>query len=68
MERDWMVQKSLCIDSSLRGKSIGTYFHQDGASEVFLNGKKIFSFGRVAANKSEEEFYDPYKFSLRLFI
>jgi len=52
-------RKVVRIDSSLRGKSVGTYFHQDGASEVFLNGKKIFTFGKVADNKIDEEFYDP---------
>jgi serine phosphatase RsbU (regulator of sigma subunit) len=52
-------RKVVRIDSSLRGKSIGTYFHQDGASEIFLSGKKIFTFGKVADNKTDEEFYDP---------
>ena len=52
-------RKVVRIDSSLRDKIIGMYFHQDGASEVFLNGKKIFTFGKVANNKTEEEFYDP---------
>ena len=52
-------RKVVRIDSSLRGKSVGTYFHQDGASEIFLNGKKIFTFGKVANNKTDEEFYDP---------
>jgi serine phosphatase RsbU (regulator of sigma subunit) len=52
-------RKVVRIDSSLRGKSIGTYFHQDGASEIFLNGKKIFTFGKVADNKTDEKFYDP---------
>jgi serine phosphatase RsbU (regulator of sigma subunit) len=52
-------RKVVRIDSSLRGKSVGTYLHQDGASEVFLNGKKIFTFGKVANNKTDEEFYDP---------
>ncbi len=52
-------RKVVRIDSSLRGKTIGTYFHQDGASEIFLNGKKIFTFGKVANNKTDEEFYDP---------
>ena len=52
-------RKVVRIDSSLRGKLIGTNFHQDGASEVFLNGKKIFVFGKVANNRAEEESYDP---------
>lgn len=61
-------RKVVRIDSSLKGKTIGMYFHQDGASEIFLNGKKIFTFGKVANNKKDEEFYDPsnspYVFSL----
>ena len=52
-------RKIVRIDSSLRSKTFGTYFHQDGASEIFLNGKKIFTFGKVANNKTDEEFYDP---------
>ena len=52
-------RKVVRIDSSLMGKTAGMYFHQDGASEVFLNGKKIFSFGKVASKKTEEEFYNP---------
>ena len=52
-------RKVVRIDSSLRGKSVGVYFHQDGASEIFLNGKKIFTFGKVANSKTDEEFYDP---------
>ena len=52
-------RKVVRIDSSLRGKLVGTYFHQDGASEIFLNGKKIFSFGKVANSKAGEEYYDP---------
>jgi serine phosphatase RsbU (regulator of sigma subunit) len=52
-------RKVVRIDSSLRGKSVGAHFHQDGASEIFLNGKKIFTFGKVANNKADEEFYDP---------
>jgi len=52
-------RKVVRIDSSLKGKSVGAHFHQDGASEIFLNGKKIFTFGKVANNKADEEFYDP---------
>ncbi|MBS4035048.1 MAG: SpoIIE family protein phosphatase [Ignavibacterium sp.] len=61
-------RKIIQIDSSLIGEYIGMYFHQDGASEIYLNGKKIFAFGKVANNKTDEEFYDPgnspYVFSL----
>lgn len=52
-------RKVVKIDSSLIGKNIGAYIHHDGACEVFLNGKKIFSFGKIANNKTDEEFYDP---------
>jgi serine phosphatase RsbU (regulator of sigma subunit) len=52
-------RKVVHIDSSLKGKNVGVYLHQDGASEVFLNGKKIFAFGKVSNNKAKESFYNP---------
>ena len=53
-------RKVIKIDSSLTSKTIGVHLHQDGASEVFLNGKKIFTFGKVSEDKIEEKFYDPF--------
>lgn len=52
-------RKVIRIDSSLQNKSVGIYLHQDGASEIFLNGKKIFSFGNVSDTKQGEIYFDP---------
>ncbi|MBK7630116.1 MAG: SpoIIE family protein phosphatase [Ignavibacteriales bacterium] len=53
-------RKVIKIDSTLLNKTIGAYIHQDGASEIYLNGKKIFEFGKVSKNKADEEFFDPF--------
>jgi serine phosphatase RsbU (regulator of sigma subunit) len=53
-------RKVIKIDSTLLNKTIGAYIHQDGASEIYLNGKKIFEFGKVGKNKADEEFFDPF--------
>jgi len=52
-------RKVIKIDSTLLNKTFGAYIHQDGASEIYLNGKKIFKFGKVGKNKEDEEFFDP---------
>ena len=52
-------RKVIKIDSTLLNKTFGAYIHQDGASEIYLNGKKIFEFGKVSKNKADEEFFDP---------
>ncbi len=52
-------RKVIKIDSTLLNKTFGAYIHQDGASEIFLNGKRIFTFGKVSDNKADEEFFDP---------
>lgn len=52
-------RKVIKIDSTLLKKTFGAYIHQDGASEIFLNGKRIFTFGKVSDNKADEEFFDP---------
>jgi serine phosphatase RsbU (regulator of sigma subunit) len=62
--RDWegigWFRKVIKIDSSLKNKSIGLMIHHEGASEIFLNGVKIFSFGKVSTRASEEEIFDPH--------
>jgi serine phosphatase RsbU (regulator of sigma subunit) len=47
------------IDSSLKGKAVGFKMHHDGASEIYLNGKKILTFGKFGKNADEEKPYDP---------
>ena len=50
------------IDSSLKGKTVGLRMHHDGASEIYLNGKKVLSFGEIGKNADEEKPYDPFFF------
>jgi hypothetical protein len=47
------------IDSSLKGKAVGFKMHHDGASEIYLNGKKVLTFGEFGKNADEEKPYDP---------
>ena len=47
------------IDSSLKGKTVGLRMHHDGASEIYLNGKKVLTFGKIGTNADEEIPYDP---------
>ena len=47
------------IDSSLEGKTVGLRMHHDGASEIYLNGKKVLTFGEIGKNAAEEKPYDP---------
>ncbi len=47
-------RKHVQVDSSLLNKPLGLYFRQTGASEIFLNGRKIYSIGTVAASEDDE--------------
>ncbi|UCD17751.1 MAG: hypothetical protein JSV44_02280, partial [Candidatus Zixiibacteriota bacterium] len=41
------LRLNLIVDSSFWGKTAGISWVQAGASEVYLNGKQIYSFGKV---------------------
>jgi serine phosphatase RsbU (regulator of sigma subunit) len=47
-------RKNISVDSSLLYKPMGLYLRQIGASEIYLNGEKIYSIGTVANNIDEE--------------
>jgi len=49
----------LNIDTSLRSKSYALLMNQYGASEIFLNGKKIASYGIIKNDSSKEKRYNP---------
>ena len=49
----------LQIDSSLRNKIIALTINQQGASEIYLNGKLLESFGKVKTTDQEEKVYNP---------
>ncbi len=48
------------IDSSLLDKTLGLIITQSGASEIYLDGKRIHSFGKIdVENTLNEERFDP---------
>jgi len=49
----------LSIDSSLRNKTFALLMNQQGASEIYLNGRLLKSFGKVKTAYQEEETYNP---------
>ncbi|MEJ2053055.1 MAG: SpoIIE family protein phosphatase [Calditrichaceae bacterium] len=53
-------RKYIKIDSSLRNKTLGLIFSQEGASEIYLNGVLVQKFGKVDSTIEDEEVYDPY--------
>ncbi len=54
----WLRLK-LHIGEALRGKEINLIVRQDLASEIYLNDRLLARYGKVSANSSEEETYDP---------
>ncbi|HES59251.1 MAG TPA: hypothetical protein ENO18_02375, partial [Caldithrix sp.] len=61
---DWKgigwFRKHIKIDSSLRNKTIGLIFLQEGASEIFVNGDLVQEFGKIDSTIEGEEIYNPY--------
>ncbi len=49
----------LYIDSSLFEKSLAIMIQQMGASEIYLNGNKIYSFGNISNNQNQISTFDP---------
>lgn len=49
----------LRIDSTLLGKVISMLVEQQVASQIYLNGRLIGSFGRLSANPDQVEAYNP---------
>lgn len=47
------------IDSSLRNKTFALLMDQQGASEIYLNGKLINSFGKVSRDEDSEKVENP---------
>lgn len=52
-------RKIIVIDSSLVNKPLGFAINHFGASQIFLNGKRVKGFGKVGLTKNEEEIYRP---------
>ncbi len=58
----------LQVDSSLYNKTIAIVLTFAGATEIYLNGKSIYRFGKVSENYKEEQTYLFFNrpFSLKL--
>lgn len=52
-------RKNIIIDSALYNKSVALTINHLGASEIYLNGLKIYSFGHVDSNPDSEKVYIP---------
>ncbi|MCW8848518.1 MAG: SpoIIE family protein phosphatase, partial [Melioribacteraceae bacterium] len=52
-------RKNIIIDSSLYNKSVSFTIDHFGASEIYLNGKLLSSYGKVDANPDSEKVYIP---------
>jgi serine phosphatase RsbU (regulator of sigma subunit) len=55
-------RKVIRIDSALINKPFGIYVHHEGASEIYLNGKKVIGFGKVGNSRESEVEADPSYF------
>ncbi len=49
----------LNVDESLDGQPLGLTISQPGASEVYVDGKLVQSFGAVSADANQEKVYNP---------
>ena len=52
-------RKKIIIDSALHNKSVSLSINHFGASEIFLNGSKIYSYGKVDPFPDSEKVYMP---------
>ncbi|MES2287491.1 MAG: SpoIIE family protein phosphatase [Bacteroidota bacterium] len=52
------------IDSSLKDTPLALLVNQDGASQIFLDGKLLHSLGTVSANATTEQKYNPNEIPL----
>ncbi|UCF64533.1 MAG: SpoIIE family protein phosphatase, partial [bacterium] len=55
-------RKVIRIDSSLMNGSMGIYVHHEGSSEIYLNGKKLYTFGEANHDSDQGEICDPRLF------
>lgn len=56
-EKNWKgigwFRLHLWVDSSLWGKTVAFHISQYGASEIYMNGERIFTFGQVSTKSDE---------------
>ncbi len=58
------LRKEFKIDSSLFNQSVAFTVKQNGASQIYLNGKLIKEFGKVSNKADSEVVYDPQNIPL----
>ncbi|MBC7920104.1 MAG: hypothetical protein H7Z75_03355 [Ferruginibacter sp.] len=56
------------IDSTLRNGTVALQLSHDGASEIYLDGQLVRSFGVVASYQGEERTYNPNNFPVALSL
>ncbi len=54
-------RRTVIIDSSLQNVPVAFIVRHPGASEIYINGRLAYKFGKVANNISEEEIYQPHR-------
>jgi len=59
-------RKNIRIDTSLLNQSVALTMTHSGASEIFLNGRRIYQFGRVDENPDSEKVYRPNNIPIAL--
>jgi len=63
VEKGWngiaWFRLSFQIDSSLFNRVIAFTMSQDGASEIYLNGKLIKSYGEISSDSKKEKLFNP---------
>ena len=52
-------RKKIRIDSTLYKKAVSIAMNQTAASEIYLNGKLIHSYGQIGSDTIKEKLYDP---------
>lgn len=61
-------RRTIIIDSSLMNKAVAFHMWHYGASQIYLNGKLVHEFGKVANNISEEKIYQPRNIPISLLF
>lgn len=61
-------RKSFKIDSSLLGGMLALRLEHFGASEIYLNGKKVHQYGRVSAFPDSEQVMQPARIPLAVLL
>jgi two-component system, NtrC family, sensor kinase len=58
----------LSVDSTLLKQALVILIEQTGASELFLNGKRLYVFGSVSSNQNKVKTYNPLNQPLSLLF